>query len=1077
MKKGEGVASCYQRQLEALNQLSRAILSNVDLEKIEKLLLKEIQAIFGGVGCVLYVADGNGYLVPKTPTRIRGEDLSKIKIKIGQGVSGRAWTRQVPIYSNDVLRHKDFRRGIHPTTLKLNISKILSVPLLLDGQPVALLSVARSHRQPDFTDLDEELLASFGNQAAIAIKNASTYQTLKREQEALQESAERYRRVFEDSPMGLYRTTPDGRILMVNPALLKMLGYSSLDELSKRNLEDSGYEPGYPRSGFKKRIESKGEVVGLESAWIRADGSTSYVRESARAIRDGDGNTLYYEGSVEDITASKLLSEISETVTGSLDLEEVLRSVMRETCKALGFQMAAVYLHNPTERRLELRSTYNTPKATAEKLKEVTFQVQKSLTGQCFKSGKVISYDKLNAAQRRKAHKLFYHQRLKALTCIPVTAKDKKIGVLSLVSRKEVKLDPILERMASAIGNQVGMAIENASVHQALKREQQALEKGNRELLEKGKELRQSYTELKLLNEISGVVSGSLNLDKVLRSIMRETCKVLGFETAGIFFHNPKEEVLECISTFNLRKAGISSFKGVLLPVDGSLAGWSFQRGCVIAHDKLSPEERKRAHDILDRLKVKSFVLIPVTSTGEKVGVLILTTRKDVKLSPSQESLASAIGNQVGIAIENARLYRKTSEQTRKLADWNKRLSAFLSVSEAAVESADLESFLAQIVKLVVESFKADGCAVALLDETRNFAVVKAFHTKRVKPFPVIGERIELAKFPNLSAVCLQGEIRFLNPETFKEASPSKHEYTTKSKMKSGMFTPLECEKENLGALCLYHAEVNRRYRQEEVDFLVAIGNQVATAIKKYKLAQEVEEKKRNLVRLSSEIIQLQEKERKAVAGELHDSVGQSLTAMRINLDFAKNSLPPGRKELKSRIRQTSRLVADTMEEIRSIGQKLRPTMLDDLGLIPTLRSFIKDFSQQLSIPVHFRSQGDTERLTPDVKITIYRIVQEGLNNIAKHSKATEAWISLQIKGSVCSLEIKDDGIGIDAEKVLKSTDTRRGFGVFNIRERASLLGGKLEIQSDKGKGTTLLVTIPIPEGEGDEQSQSSISR
>jgi len=558
---------------------------------------------------------------------------------------------------------------------------------------------------------------------------------------------------------------------------------------------------------------------------------------------------------------------------------------------------------------------------------------------------------------------------------------------------------------------------------------------------------------------------------------MRESCKALGFQTAGIFLYNPERKRLEISSTFNVPKGVDETLKKAHLYIQQGLAGQSFKLGKTLSYDKLGSEERKKARARFMDPLVRALTCIPVMAKGERIGVLALVSRKEVSSDPFLERMASAIGNQVGIAIENARLYEDTNQQAEKLFSWNKRLSSYLSISKAAAESTDLKCFLKQIVKLVAESFKADRCAVALLDETRKFAVVKAFHTRKVKPFPAIGERIELAKFPNLSAVCLQGEIRLLNPETFKRASPSEHEYTTKTKMKSGMFAPIECEREILGALCLYHAEDNRIYREEDTDFLAAIGNYVATAVRKYELAQEVEEKRDNLERLSSEIIQLQEKERKAVAGELHDSVGQSLTAMRINLDFAENSLPPGRKELKSRIRQTSKLVADTMEEIRSIGQKLRPTMLDDLGLIPTLRWFTKDFSRQLSIPVHFSSRGDTERLTPDMRITIYRIIQEGLNNIAKHSKATEAWVSLQIKNSLCSLEIKDNGIGVDAQKVLKSTDTRRTFGIFNIRERVALLGGKFEILSDKGKGVTLVVTIPVPEGEPDEQSQSPVSR
>lgn len=125
----------------------------------------------------------------------------------------------------------------------------------------------------------------------------------------LKKSEEKYRNIFENSTIGLYRTTPDGRILMANPALLQMLGYSSFEELSRRNLEEEGYEPGYPRSEFKERIEKEGVVKGMESAWIRSDGTRLFVRESARAVKDEKGNTLCYEGTVEDITEKKKAEE------------------------------------------------------------------------------------------------------------------------------------------------------------------------------------------------------------------------------------------------------------------------------------------------------------------------------------------------------------------------------------------------------------------------------------------------------------------------------------------------------------------------------------------------------------------------------------------------------------------------------------------------------------------------------------------------------------------------------------------------------------------------------------------------
>ena len=131
----------------------------------------------------------------------------------------------------------------------------------------------------------------------------------KRAEEALRESEERFRSLYENATIGLYRTTPDGKILLANPSLVKMLGFNSFSELSQRNLEEEGFEPGYERAEFQRRLANEGEVRGLEASWTRTDGTAVFVRESAKAIRDAEGKPAYYEGTVEDITERKRAEE------------------------------------------------------------------------------------------------------------------------------------------------------------------------------------------------------------------------------------------------------------------------------------------------------------------------------------------------------------------------------------------------------------------------------------------------------------------------------------------------------------------------------------------------------------------------------------------------------------------------------------------------------------------------------------------------------------------------------------------------------------------------------------------------
>jgi PAS domain S-box-containing protein len=167
----------------------------------------------------------------------------------------------------------------------------------------------------------KEHIKRLGQAVIHALEEKQLWNERRRAEEALRESEERFRSLYENSTIGIYRTSPDGRILMANPAAVRMLGFGSFDDLARRNLESLGITPSYARGEFLKQLERERIITGLESAWVRRDGSTIFVRESARIVCDGNNNVLYYDGTFEDITDRK---QAEEQLRTSLKEKEVL---------------------------------------------------------------------------------------------------------------------------------------------------------------------------------------------------------------------------------------------------------------------------------------------------------------------------------------------------------------------------------------------------------------------------------------------------------------------------------------------------------------------------------------------------------------------------------------------------------------------------------------------------------------------------------------------------------------------------------------------------------------------------------
>jgi signal transduction histidine kinase len=256
--------------------------------------------------------------------------------------------------------------------------------------------------------------------------------------------------------------------------------------------------------------------------------------------------------------------------------------------------------------------------------------------------------------------------------------------------------------------------------------------------------------------------------------------------------------------------------------------------------------------------------------------------------------------------------------------------------------------------------------------------------------------------------------------------------------------------------------------READVPAITGFANQAAIAIENARLLDQVTRHERELQELSTRLIRAQEEERGRLARELHDEIGQALTAMSINVAEIEKRLSPGPKSaLRDRLAETAALVEQTSEQISALALDLRPSLLDDLGLVSALRWYVSRYTERMGIDVQVEAVDLAKRLDREVETALYRVVQEALTNVARHARATRVRLRLERKVSSVLATIKDNGRGFDAQELNGRTAPERGAGLLGMRERVTLLGGSFRLASIPGGGTELSVEIPLRGREG----------
>jgi two-component system, NarL family, sensor histidine kinase UhpB len=228
-------------------------------------------------------------------------------------------------------------------------------------------------------------------------------------------------------------------------------------------------------------------------------------------------------------------------------------------------------------------------------------------------------------------------------------------------------------------------------------------------------------------------------------------------------------------------------------------------------------------------------------------------------------------------------------------------------------------------------------------------------------------------------------------------------------------------------------------------------------------LLLQLEERNQQLRALSERAIYAQEEERKNIARSLHDDTGQSLSMLIINLERLENRLPLDESELRSKLEASRKLASDILTELRKIVYGLRPTILDDLGLIPAIRWYSRSVLEASGVQVRISLPEEAIEVPSHLATTLFRIAQEGINNIMRHAGAKTTDICLRLEPYGVHLQIQDDGQGFNPQQVAGQAITLQHLGLLGMQERAELVGGKVTVESVPGQGTRLQVFVPLP--------------
>lgn len=457
-------------------------------------------------------------------------------------------------------------------------------------------------------------------------------------------------------------------------------------------------------------------------------------------------------------------------------------------------------------------------------------------------------------------------------------------------------------------------------------------------------------------------------------------------------------------------------------------------------------------------LQLKSCICTPIIDTGGHfIGVLSVGNKLGSDgLTGDDLSMLQGLSRQAAIAIENARLYERQKEEAEIS-------TSLLRVAESLSQFTSLDDLLSMASEITPRLLGCNQFVLLLHEPTKETvypARMRGLTPAQEREFRSM--RVQMGQAHVLADVLRRREplvvgVMAHNPSLNVpgRAGPD---------LGGWLLVPLVAKSDVIGLMGLHNSTASRQFTSRDMKIAMGIANQLAIAIDNTNLFSQVSSQKTALRRLSMRLTNVLEEERARISRELHDGVGQVLSGMLIGLDMLEEKVPASLQVVRHGLRQIKLLTEKTLDDLRRLSHDLRPSLLDDLGLLDALQWLADYLGERCGWKVQLIVDADFSRLSPEIETTLFRISQEALNNIKKHAGATQVSIRLSQKEEVVELEIQDNGRGFDPISLSENAYPERGgIGLLSMQERASAVGGRLSIETGAGKGTTLRVVIPWP--------------